>query len=374
MYIRLRCKPWRVGLLFAAALLPATLSLADGDTRARAVDLYDQSRYAEARPLLEQLDAAGEADGVLLYRLYYCQSLAGDPAARATLQRARERLEQEAPTSTTLEAPFYLANTYRNVAKLSEMREVAERAVLRVEQRELPEPSEPLDQFRLGKLYADLERVGPAITWYGRAVDSMVAAESERYAAYLQWAARYLADRHVEKEDFAKAQFYLELLLDSQPQASKQDLDRLAVMQLRAGEFSKAGQTWRRMAGLDPADADRARYCVHVTRMADELGELAELAADGRKWAELTKEELEQTLLEQATVVREAVAEAKAAEKLEPKLRNELQQRINAAAPLFVTAAVEYVARGYGLREHAFFGGYAPLVFRNRDWLLPPAD
>lgn len=371
MYIGFRRKPWRAGLLAVALLLPAAAARADDGTRARAVALYDEARYAEARGLIEALDAAGQADGAMLYRLYYCQRLADDPAAQATLQRARARLEEESPSSPSLEAPFYLANTYRNIAKLTDMRRVAEQTVRRVEQGELPEPEGALDQFRLGKLYADLERAEEAARWYARSVEGLSGEESKSHAVYLQWAAGYLSDHAAERGDFAAAQRYLGVVLDAQPQSSKADLDRLAVLQVRAGRYAEAGQTWRRVAQLDPADANRARYSQHLTRMAAELPALPDVAADGRPWTELTKEELEQTLLDRAAEVRAAIAEAGENPGLEPKARQKLQRRIDDARPVFVSAALEYVARGLSIREHAFFGGYAPLIFRERDWKLP---
>ncbi len=73
---------------------------ADGDRSDRddATALYDAGKYAEALPLLEKIDADGNADGLLLYRLYYCQNVTADSRARVTLRRAVELLEaQPAP-------------------------------------------------------------------------------------------------------------------------------------------------------------------------------------------------------------------------------------------------------------------------------------
>ena len=37
---------------------------------------------------------------------------------------------------------------------------------------------------------------------------------------------------------------------------------------------------------------------------------------------------------------------------------------------VFVAAALEYAVRGHGIREAAFFGGYAPLVFQRSAWKI----
>jgi tetratricopeptide (TPR) repeat protein len=112
-------------IMFVVICLGAGASGEDqASIRARALELYDAGRYAEAKSLFEQLDAAGPIDGTLLYRLYYCQRLANDDKARDTLDRARQQLEKDVATASDLEAPFYLANTYRNVGRLTDARNV----------------------------------------------------------------------------------------------------------------------------------------------------------------------------------------------------------------------------------------------------------
>ena len=65
-------------------------------TAERAVEMYDEERYAEAREALEALDSAGKADGPLLYRLSFCLGLGDDRGAHdATLARAIAALEKE---------------------------------------------------------------------------------------------------------------------------------------------------------------------------------------------------------------------------------------------------------------------------------------
>jgi tetratricopeptide (TPR) repeat protein len=355
---------WAWGLLLALASGVG----ATEDSRARAMRLYDEGRYAEARPLLAELDAAGAADGVLLYRLHYCQLQTNDPAARGTLQRARERLEQEVPTSPTLEAPFYLANAYSNIGRLSDAKRVAAEATARLESGDLPTPQTGIEFFRLGKLYADQGLVAPAVEWYTRAVEVFEDEESAAHGPYADWASRYLAE-HAEPRLGA---IHLARTLDPET-ASQADLDRLAVLQVRAGEFAAAAESWKAAERRDPANANRPRYCGKLAGMAAAIGELPQTAADGRPWAQLDGEELDRVMIDQAALVRGIIAEANQAEKIKKKQRRQMQAQIDEAKSLFVSAGLEFALRRLGIREKAFFGGYAPLIFRPGEWELPAA-
>jgi hypothetical protein len=51
-------------------------------------------------------------------------------------------------------------------------------------------------------------------------------------------------------------------------------------------------------------------------------------------------------------------------------LRAALQAELDAAHPVFVAAALEYTMRNLPIRETAFFGGFAPLIFHPNRWRL----
>jgi tetratricopeptide (TPR) repeat protein len=363
------------GTALIVSLLCAWPSVAtDGEKslRATAFELYDQGRYDEARPLLEKMEASGPVDGVLLYRLYYCQRAAEDPAARDTLDRARRLLEQEWETASGLETPFYLSNAYRNAGQLTDARRVAARTTERVEKGELAKPADGFEMFRLGKLYADQDREAEAVEWYARSLPLLAAGDAGGAAEpYVEWAGRYLVERAWEREDYEAAARYLELIVTGN--ASPADLDRLATALSRLERYGEAKSAWQRVEKLKPGDANRARYCWHLAEQADQLGELSPAAPDGRGWGELSKAELEQTMLDQARIVGEAVREVEEADKrLKKKRHRKLQSGIDEARPIFLGAALEYAFRGYGIRETAFFGGYAPLIFHSDKWKLPP--
>ena len=104
---------------------------ADGE---QAVALYDQGRYAEARPILEKLDDDGMLTGPLLYRLSYVLAVDGDtPGQQGALRRAVALLEQGISSDATLESAFYLANSFRNLNRAAEAREIALQAIERVD-------------------------------------------------------------------------------------------------------------------------------------------------------------------------------------------------------------------------------------------------
>jgi tetratricopeptide (TPR) repeat protein len=369
-----RCRrtaiPFCFVLLFFASVAPCPAE-PEEDARARALELYDDGRYAEALPLLQRLDEAGEADGALLYRLYFCQRRTGNAAAaNATLGRSIERLETDVEGTPDLETFFYLANAYRNVARLSDASRVAEEVTTRIETGELPLPQNGPDMFRVGKLYSDQERVAEATRWFERAVDRLTAEESVSSKPYIDWAVDYLLRHNEGAGDDAAVARYL-TLLTSDGGGSPADLDRLAVLRCRTGEYGEAKRAWQEFERRNPAEADRARYGWRLAAAAEELKGLPATAPDGRAWSELSKEELETLLRDQATVVREAFTEAREARKLKKRLRKRLQARIDEARPIFVGAGLEFVLRGYGIRETAFFGGFAGLIFRPRDWVLP---
>jgi tetratricopeptide (TPR) repeat protein len=354
--------------VFAALLLgSAGLGATDDDTAARAVRLYDEGRYAEACPLLESLD--GEADGTRIYRLYYCRRLENDPRARSTLDEARKKLENEAGTSKDLLPSFYLANAYSNLGRPTDMRRIATDATRRFEAGKIDKPETGNEMFRLGKLYADQGRDDEAVEWYAKSVSALAAEASDTPSPYLIWAGRYLADRAFRQQDWEHAvEFYGQFL--SASQGSVEDYDRMAVAAVHLGRYADASQAWRQAERLNPADANRARYCSRLSDRARELDALPETTLEGRPWSELSQQELQTILVDTATVVAETQLEAPPPESPDHELRRELQARLDGAKPVFVAAALEYALRDYDIREAAFSGGFAPLIFQAARWKI----
>lgn len=358
-------------LLFAAS---AGLLLAHGGCAAsrvaplqrEAIRLYDEGQYPEARTLLEQIDQEGRASGTLLYRLHYCQQAAGDAAATATLERASAELAEELPASSGLEVPFYLVNAYQNQSRQDDALEVAAATTARVESGELGEPQEPLEMFRLGKLYADQGRSAEATRWYTSAVVSFPEGV-QAFAPYTLWASRYLAEPAFLGGDYAAAERYYSRIAEG-GQATAVDLDRLATASYRLGHYAGAEKAWEQAAAIDPDDADRERYSSRLAALAADLGTLPQSAPDGRPWGALSKDQLQAFMVEQAARAQQALAEARDPEKPTPERLTELEATIAEAQPLFVAAALEFAVQRYGIQETAFFGGFARLIFHKHEW------
>lgn len=356
--------------LAAIGLSPAALTAEPQDANARAVALYDAGNYAEARVLLEQRVAAGASDGPTLYRLYFCQREAGDDAARTTLLAARAALEAELPAATRLEVPFYLANVYRNTARLADASRIAQEATARVEAGTLAQPKDGLGMFQLGKLYADQDRPGDAANWYKQAIKAFAAA-GEKLPPAAQWAARFLGEKADEAGDFAVANENLGLLLDA-GSATIPDLNRLAIVRVRLGDFEGAATAWRKAGILNPVEGDHPRYCAQLAKQAAEIGTLPAKAPDGRGWETLSPAELEERMLERAAAAHAALAAAPPRDTLELDRVREINAAIGKDREVFVRAALEYAMRGLPIRETAFRGGYAPMIFHADQWKLPP--
>ncbi len=353
-----------LALVLALSPTPAT-----ADLTADAVSAYDQGQYREAAVLLEQIDAAGDADGPLLYRLAYCQRKSGDARSGKTQDRALEALENALSSATDLEIPFYLANTYENLGRKEDARRIAAEATAGVEQGDLTRPTTGSRMFRLGKLYADQGLDEQAAEWYTQAVETL-AEEGDRGGPYVRRASRFLAERAFRARDFESAQKYYTSLTDA-GDGEQLDFDRLAVSQVRLGQYKEAADSWGQVELRQPADADRARYCGRLAKMASKLDALPEQAPAGKPWDQLAKDELQALMSELADQAKKTRTEVTEGAPLSDEDRARLSARFEEIQPVFVAAALEYATRGYSIREAAFFGGYAPLIFHAKHWRIP---
>lgn len=360
-----------IAVLLVAALTTLACCIRRGpDPEHQAKALYSEGRYAEARPLLEQLDESGAATGPLLYRLAFCQRSAGDEAASAeTQQRARETLEREVTEAEDLEVPFYLVNTYQNLGQDADARRVAAEATARVERDQLPLPDSGDGMFQLGKLYADQGLEPQAAEWYAKAVDALTEG-GRAGGSYVRRASRYVAERAFRQQEFATAQRYYTSLIGA-GEGTAADFDRLAICSARAGMYEEAAQAWKQAELAKPVDANRSRYGARLATMAAKLDAVPDGAPSGKAWTELTKEELESLMKEQADQVKAILAEVEQAGQVEKETRQQYRDQLREIRAVFVPAALEYVLRGHSIRQTAFFGGYAPLILNRKAWRLP---
>ena len=341
--------------------------------RNEAKTLYAQARYAEARPLLEQLAADGQATGPLLYRLAYCQRTAGQAAAAAATERsAVESLERELSVTDDIEVPFYLVNAYQNSGRDEDAKRVAAESAERIEQGHLRRPSDGDGLFQTGKLYADAGTDDKAAEWYAKAVEALTA-EGQGSGSYVRRASRFLAERAFRLKDYDAAQRHYTTLTGA-GEGGGAEFDRLAVSRARSGLYEGAAEAWRQAGRLGGANADRSRYCARLSTMAAQLGSLPASSPDDRAWTALPQEALESLMTERAGQVRQIQQEAQAVEKLTQEKRLAYREQLREHRAVLVAAALEYALRGQSIRQAAFFGGYAPLILKQSAWRVAPRE
>jgi len=339
-----------------------------------AIRLYDQGSYEDAKRDLEGLDAAGLADGPLLYRLFFCERATGnEDAAQAALKRAAKALEAELPHAKTLETSFYLANAYANLNRPAEAGNVARTAIESVDAKRLKMPETPIGFFQLGKLYQDAGRSAEASTYYTKALDGFDLKDG-LYAGNARWALRYVGNDAYGRGDY-KASADAFVRLTKLGGALPGDWIALAIARVRSGGYAGAAEAWKAAVKLDPAGADDARYSGRLADVAAGIGTIPTSDGSGVAFTAMTQAVLESTLKDQAAAARTLqtrAAEAMHGKALDKNLRTELAGKLLAARRIFVAAGLEYSVRRLPIRETAFREGYAVLIFQDTEWALPP--
>ncbi len=356
-----RCR----AVVAAVLLLSAAVFAEDaGTSPEKAVALYDAGRYAEARSMLELLDAEGKASGALLYRLAFAlkQTGAAGPG-KAMESRALAALEQEFAGGGGLEVAFYLSNTYINRNDPDRSAQVALEATDRLEADTWPAPQTALDRFRIGKLYADQGREDEAAGWYRKALAGF-EEQAGRFPSYEKWIRSYLYKAASDQRDWKTAG---DLLRDNLKAGggSRIDHDLLAVLLTRSGQWNEAEEAWRNLERMDPAQADRPRYCRQLTIRAREVGTLPLETLDGEPIAGLDKERMEVILKE----LKNRLEAVQVGYETNPEADQESARKESAKIKsVFVAVALEYAYQGHPIRETAFQGGYAPMIFHASKW------
>ena len=331
-----------------------------------AITLYDAGRYTEARAMLEELDTRGKATGPLLYRLAFALGKTGEAGpGKAMEARAMAVLEKEFETGGGLEVAFYLSNAYRNRNQPERSVEVALEATRRQESGVWPPANTALRQFRLGKLYADQNREEQAADWYRKALAGF-EEQAGRYPSYENWIRRYLIQIAADRQDWKTAGDLLSASLE-EGKGTRADYDSLAVLLTRSGQWDEAGEAWRTLEQMDPSQSDRPRYCRQLTIRAREAGTLPLETLDGEPITGMDKDRMEVILKELAERVAEIQIAAEAGSGSSP---DEDQNELDRIKGVFVAVALEYAFQGHPVRETAFQGGYAPMIFHGSRWVL----
>lgn len=344
---------------------PASASVAD------AVSAYDAGDYVEACRILREADSRGALDGPLLYRLFFCSNATGDPeAARAALERAASVLESENVPGCRVEIPFYLANAYANLGRAADARRVAEETLVRLDG-DTFRPGTPMEWFQVGKLAQDAGRNDRAEAAYGRAVDGFASGTGA--PGHERWGRRFLGGAALGRADFAAALPHWKRVVELGG-ADRSDLLALATAAARTAAWDEAAEAWRRAEKIDMANGSDPRYASALARQAAALGSLPATDAGGKPWGGYDQKGLEAALEEAASAARALRADAMAREadgSWDSVARAEATARLREIRGRFLAAGIEYAVRRLPLRETAFAGQYATLVFQEADWQLP---
>lgn len=360
---------WLVPLV---AAVTTTSFAGEPDSRlGEGVSAYDAGRYAEACMVFRELDARGTLDGPSLYRLFFCSNVTGDSAAaRAALERAATALESENVPGCSVEVPFYLANAYANLGRPTDARRVADDTLARLDA-DAFRPATAMEWFQIGKLAQDAGRTDRALLAYGRAVSGF--SEGPEAPGHERWARRFLGVNAFDRGDYGSAAAHWRRVVElGNPERA--DLLALATSAARAGEWEGAAEAWRRAEKIDMAQGDDPRYAAALARQAVQLGGLPPTDPAGKPWTSYDRTELETFLTESATAARAVRADAFARESggtWNAEEREKAVGRLRDVRRGFVAAGIEYAIRGLPLRETAFTGQYAPLVFQDTEWTLP---
>jgi len=341
--------------------------------RAAAVAAYDAGDYASACRILAEMDAAGTLDGTLLYRLFFCRTALGEQTgARDALARAATALEGENVPGCSVEVPFYLANAYTNLGRTDDARRVASETLLRLET-DGHEPNSAMEWFQVGKLAQDAGRNDRAEAAYRRAVDGFAAGPPA--PGHERWARRFLGNAASGRADFEAARPEWRRVVEL-GNADRSDLLAFATACARTAKWDEAAEAWRLAEKIDMQNGSDPRYAAGLARQAAALGAIPSADAAGIPWTRYDRDGLEGMLRETAAAARDLRAEAakrKEAGTWDAAARDEAASHLREIRGRFVAAGLEYAVRRLPLRETAFSGNYATLIFQEAEWELPDA-
>ncbi len=352
--------------------LVAAPPAASPPTAAEAVALYDSGDYAAAARALRALDAAGRADGPLLYRLFFCHRVENDlEGARAMLDRARTALESENVPGAPIEVPFYLANAYANLGRAEDARRVAEETLDRLDARGF-RPGSAMEWFQLAKLRQDAGRNAAAEEAYRGAVEGFAKGPAS-FPGQERWARRFLGESASARADWREARVHWARVAEL-ADAGRADFLELATAAARTGAWEEAAEAWRRAEKIDMRIGSDPRYASALARQAAALGSLPTTDSAGRAIASLDPEALEETMRGAAAALRAKREEAAGlleAGRLDAEARDRLDGEIRVIRGVFVAAGIEYAVRRLPIRETAFRDQLGTLVFQDAEWRLP---
>jgi tetratricopeptide (TPR) repeat protein len=321
---------------------------------------YNQGKYSEALPLLEENAAKGKT-GTLLYQIGFAKGSLSGPTGAAVRKtywtEAKPLLESEsaAPGGATLERLYYLTVIAFDEADLPGMEKYARQAVDTVEKGPDPNSLSGEDWFRLGRLHEFLRDPSGAEAAYRRAVAAFrkVPAINPAYQALTMVR---VADLDFDSRRFDVAASGYEEALAIVPTLDQVKPFRMGLALFAAGRFDDAVAAFKK--DHDPATMTESQYAADLAQKAKDAGGLNIADADGTLIMGIDLDALD-------TRIRDAAREFRAArEKHSLRPGDPLPAEVAQYQKRFVSLLRERLLQTPDVQEFCLKEGIADLVRR----------
>jgi tetratricopeptide (TPR) repeat protein len=278
------------------ALLAAPGASSAGETQSRGDAAYEAGRFSEALAAYRQAEAAGELDGVGLYRMGYCVGAVerNGEASREVYARAAERLNEESARSgASLETHFYRVNVLLNLGREEEARQAALRGVEAAEAGAFAERTGGTAWFRIGKIYRDAGKGPEALVPLARALEAW-ERDGQAVPAYVERIVSFA----LEEADSRLARRGTALLARTPGGRDRAARAELALL-VREGSLAEA-RAFAATGALRVSPTDQRYVESLLDRLADRDGQPVPLPtelSDGRPLRRLEAEEVRAELI-----------------------------------------------------------------------------
>jgi tetratricopeptide (TPR) repeat protein len=321
---------------------------------------YNQGKYSEALPLLEESAAKGKT-GTLLYQIGFAKgSLSGPTGAvvrKTYWTEAKPLLEGEiaTPDGATLERLYYLTVIAFDEADLPGMEKYARQAVDTIEKGPDPNSLSGEDWFRLGRLHDFLRGPSEAEAAYRRALAAFRKVPAIN-PAYQALTLVRVADIDFDSRRFDVAATGYEEALTLVPTLDQVKPFRMGLALFGAGRFDESIAAFKK--DRDPETMTESQYGADLAQKAKDVGGLNIADADGAPMMAMDLDTLD-------TRIRDAAREYRAArEKHSLKPGDSLPAEVAQYQKRFVSLMRERLLQTQDVQEFCLKEGIADLVRR----------
>lgn len=324
----------------------------------RAMTLYNQGKYAEALPLLQEV-AGGRKDGRITYQIGYCREIVegNADARRAAWKEAEPLLEAEVAheKGATLERLYYLTSINNDQGEFDRVRQYARQAIEQYEKGMEARTLTGEDWFRLGRMHDFLSEVSEAEGAYRRAVSAFDRVPAQN-PAYHSLALVRVGDLDFDGGRLPEAADAYDRALALLPDTKQIRPFEHAVALLAAGRYEEAARRFGE--DRDESTMIESQYAADLARKAKQVEPLDEADADGTRVQGLPPDLLGER-------VKAAGAAFRAArEKYEVRPGEALPSEVAAQQRRFVSLLRELMVSRRAMQDFCLKNNVADLVRR----------